>query len=263
MEMQPNKGIVKHTYFSNWSDLFGYPIAWWITLQISRLKFASPNFITISAFLIYTLGCISLFLDYPYHRFAAALLIFMGYIGDNIDGQLARLHNLTSNTGDFLDKTLDVIKIFMISNSLGYSAYIQTQNITYLLLGSIAAYMFALRYYIKLETMFSRINTDKHYLSKSAEIRSQLEYTIDKLYKTSNRSFMNKLKVLLHKNKTFFLVDEGEFAVITSICSILNLTSWGIIFIATAQIFWAFFRFFERLLQIKTNSENLLRPLRK
>src|SRR5687768_16842286 len=106
MEKQTRKKVVKHTYFSNWADLFGYPLAWSLVPFVSKISFFTPNVITVISFLMYTLGSITLFWDYPYHLFVAAFLIFAGYIGDDLDGQIARYRKLSSNVGDFLDKSL-------------------------------------------------------------------------------------------------------------------------------------------------------------
>ncbi len=262
-DKQQIKKVVKHTYFSNWADLFGYPLAWSLVPIVSKLNFATPNFITVTAFFMYAFGSFSLFLDYPYHLIVASFLIFAGYIGDDLDGQIARYRNLSSNVGDFLDKSLDVLKIFIISNSLGLAVFLQTQNYLYLILGSTAAYMFAWRYYIKLETMFSRISKDPVYLKNSSEVRDSLELEIDNLYEKPNKSLAEQLMVLVHKNRTFLLVDEAEFVVITSIGALLGRLDLALCLIAAAQIFWAFFRFAERASQINKGSERLLRPLRK
>lgn len=255
--MTNNPKVIKSTYYSNWSDIFGYPLAFSITNKIKRIKFLTPNMVTLIAFSLFSFGSISLFLDYSYHLFLAAFFIFAGYIGDDIDGQLARARNMQSKTGDFLDKVLDVFKIFIISSSASYKAFLDTGNFYFIFLGMSAGFLFMIRYYIKLETMFSRINADPAYLEKSAEVRIKKEEEI--IQKTKDFS----LKALIIKHRIFFWMDEAEIALIIAFSALIDKVALGILFLAITQFIITLWRFFERLNQIKSDSERLLWPLRK
>ncbi len=150
--------IIKSTYYSNWADIFGYPLAFILMNQLKKIKFLTPNMVTLFSFGLFLFGGISLFINYPFHQIIGGFLIFCGYIGDDIDGQLARATGKSSNIGDFLDKVLDIFKIFIVNASLSYAVYLKTNNILYIYLGFVSAFFFMIRYYIKLETMFARIN---------------------------------------------------------------------------------------------------------
>lgn len=255
--------VIKSTYFSNWGDLFGYPLTYRLLPLIARIDFFTPNVITVVSFLFYTLGSILLFVSFPYHLFLAAFLMVAGYIGDDLDGQLARYKNLSSNIGDFLDKAFDVLKIYIITISLSAAVYIKTDNVLYLFLGFTACFFFNFRYYIKLETMFGRINSDSQYLLKSAKKREELELAIEKEYAKSSKTFPETLKILWHKNRTIFFVDEAEFAIFTAVGALFGRLDWVLWILAISQVIIVLWRFYERITQIKTSSPRLLWPMRK
>lgn len=261
--MKERKAVVKHTYFSNWADLFAYPLAYRLLPFVTNVPFLTPNVITLLAFSSYTLGSLSLFLTYPYHLIIAGILIPLGFLGDDLDGQVARARSLSSNIGDFLDKVLDVLKIFIITSSLSYAVYLQRQNVLWIYLGFIACFFFLWRYYIKLETMFAQINKNQDYLAKSAKKKVELEQQIDDLYSKEHKSFSEKLYVLWHKNRTFFFLDEAEFAIVTGIAALFNQLPWALVLLATGQVIIAVWHFFERGNQVRTQSDKLLLPMRK
>lgn len=249
-----SKEVIKSSYFANWADIFGFPIAYSLLPLVLPFKFITPNIVTIIAFSLYTLGCVFLFLDFPYHNFLAAFLVFAGFIGDDLDGILARTRNLSSTIGDYLDKVLDILKIFLITLSVSIAVYFQTFNILYVFLGFTACFLFMYRYYIKLETMFSKINSDPKYLERSAQKREELTQSLDKI---------TGIKSYWIKNRTIFFVDEAEFVIITAIGAIFDKLEYSLWVLAISQILITIFRLFERGYQLNTNSENLLKPLRK
>jgi len=191
------------------------------------------------------------------------ILIFAGYVGDDIDGQLARVTKKSSTIGDYLDKVLDVLKIFLVTFFSGLSVYLTTGNIIYLLLAFIACFFFNYRYYIKLETLFSASSRDEKYLDKSSEKRKEVEQKMDTLYSRKAKSFADALYIFWVKNRTLLIVDEAEFAIFVSLGAIFNRLPLVLWILAIAQISWAIFRGFERGRQLHTNSKNLLLPLRK
>lgn len=246
--------IVKSSYFANWADIFGFPLAYKLLPLVLPFKFITPNVVTVTAFILYALGCLFLFLNFPYHLYFAAFLLFAGYIGDDLDGQLARARKLSSTIGDYLDKVLDVLKIFLITSSLSFAVYLQTQNILHIFLGFTACFFFNWRYYIKLETMFSRINSDPKYLEKSAIKRAQLQKSLNEI---------KGIKSFWIQNRLLFLVDEAEFVIITCLGAIFNRLDLALWAIVVTQVLIAFWRFFERGYQLKHSSDRLLWPMRK
>lgn len=257
------KKVIKNTYFSNWCDNFGYPLAFWLVNRVKDIPGITPNKITITAFLFYTLGSILLFYDLPYHQYLAAFFIMAGFIGDDMDGQLARINHMSSRIGDFLDKVLDVLKIFIVTASAGTAAYWATGNIVYVYFGFAVCAFFNWRYYMKLETMFARINNDEDYLDKSDQIRAELIEKIDEMYEKKNQSIVERLSNLWHQHRTLLMLDEAEIAFVISLGSIFQRIDLALWVLTIGQVAWGFFRFYERGSQINSDSERLYQPLRK
>lgn len=255
--------VVKSTYFSNWGDRIGYPLSRLLVYPLSKLSFITPNIITITAFNLFALGCLFLVVPFPYHAIIGALLIFAGYIGDDMDGQLARIKGMSSVIGDYMDKVLDVLKIFLLTFFSGLSVYLSTDNFLYLLLAFIACFFFSFRYYIKLESMFSTISRDEKYLYKSAQKRKEMEKEMDILYNKKAKSFKESIWLFWIKNRTIFFVDEAEFALFISIGAILNKLDFVLWILAISQVTLAFWRIMERGRQLHEDSKNLLLPMRK
>jgi phosphatidylglycerophosphate synthase len=192
-----------------------------------------------------------------------AILIFSGYIGDDIDGQLSRVTKKYSTIGDYLDKVLDVLKIFLITFFPGLAVYQATNDVTYLALAFIACFFFMYRYYIKLETMFSATSADKNYLDRSLEVREKQVAKMDNLYSKKASSFQEYLYILWVKNRPFFFFDEAEFAILAAVFAIISRLDLYLWIMAVAQLSIAAYRAFERGSQLKNNSEKLLEPMRK
>lgn len=255
--------VVKSTYYSNWGDRIGYPLARFLAGPLSKLSFVTPNGVTLTAFAFFAIGCLFLVISFPYHMTAGALLIFAGYIGDDIDGQLARITGKSSVIGDYMDKTFDVLKIFFITFFSGLSVFLTTGNILYLLLGFLACFFFNFRYYIKLESIFSALSRNAKYLEKSAKTRKEMEEEMDVLYMRKAKTLKEAVQIFWIKNRTIFFVDEAEFALFVSFGAVLNKLDLSLWILAVSQIILAFWRLIERGRQLHTNSKDLLLPMRK
>jgi phosphatidylglycerophosphate synthase len=257
------KIIIEPPYFSNWADLFMPKIANMILPFVSRFEWITPNRVTLFSFFLYVLGCLFIFIDIPYHLFYTAILLPIAYIGDCLDGQLARTKKLSSDIGNYLDKVVDVLKIYIITICLAYSAYITTNNVIYIFLGFTACFFFNFRYYIKLETIFSQFNQDSQYLVKAKERRQELYIIKQREYEKLSTSFLGKIKLFWLKNRSIFWVDEAEFVIFTSIGAIFNQMVLVLWILAISQVLIAGWRLFERGYQTHKAKEKLLDPMRK
>ena len=255
--------IVEPPYFSNWADQFFPKIAHMILPFILPYNWITPNLVTVVSFAIYTLACLSLFLQFPFHLLVGAILLPIAYIGDCLDGQLARTKRLFSELGNYLDKVLDVLKIYIITGSLSFAVYQQSHNILHLFLGLTACFFFNFRYYIKLETIFAAISRDPEYLQKSKDKRESLYEDLNEIYSNLKKTPLGRLKLFWLKNRTLFIVDEAEFVVITSLGALLNQLTLALWIIAISQLAISIFRFSERANQTATKSSRLLWPMRK
>ena len=260
---ETQKRIVEPPYFSNWADLFMPKIANMILPLVLRFKWITPNIVTLFSFFLYILGCLFIFINIPYHLYYTAILLPIAYLGDCLDGQLARTKKLSSNIGNYLDKVVDVLKIYIITISLAIGAYVTTNNIIYIFLGFTACFFFNYRYYIKLETIFSQINQDSQYLVKSSDRRQELYQLKQKEYERLSATFFGKIKLFWLKNRIIFWVDEAEFVIFTSIGAIFNKIELVLWILAVSQVLIAFWRLFERGYQTHMAKDKLLNPMRK
>lgn len=261
--MSEKPHIIEPPYFSNWADQFMPKIANTLVPFAAQIPWLTPNHLTLLSFVLHVLGSILIFVSIPYHLIFTAILLPLGYILDCMDGQLARTKNMPSPLGDYLDKTLDVLKVFILTASLSYATYMKTDDILYIFLGFTACFGFCFRYYIKLETIFSTINRDKDYLQKSREQRFELYEKLGREYKELSKTFLGKLKALWYKNRILFFIDEAEFILITSITVLLNRIEIALWIFAILHFGIAIFRLFERGYQVNTFSKNLYLPMRK
>ena len=257
------KKIIEPPYFSNWADLFMPKIANMILPLVSRFKWITPNIVTLFSFFLYVLGCLFIFINIPYHLYYTAILLPIAYIGDCLDGQLARTKKLSSNIGNYLDKVVDVLKIYIITISLAYSAYVTTNNVIYIFLGFTACFFFNYRYYIKLEIIFSQFNQDSQYLVKSGERKQELYLMKQREYERLSATFLGKIKLFWLKNRIIFWVDEAEFVIFTSIGAIFNKIELVLWVLAVSQVLIVFWRLFERGYQTHKAKDRLLDPMRK
>lgn len=255
--------IIEPCYYSNWADLFMPRLANLILPFVSRIEWITPNMVTLFSFLLYILGCLLIFIEIPYHLFYTAILLPVAYIGDCLDGQLARAKGLSSDIGNYLDKVVDVLKIYIITVCLAYGAYSTSDSVIYIFLGFTACFFFNFRYYIKLETIYSQINRDSEYLAKSSERRKEL-YIIKQIeYETLSTSFSGRIKLFWLKNRSILWVDEAEFVIFTSIGAVFNQIGVVLWILATSQVAIAFWRLFERGYQTHRAKARLLDPMRK
>lgn len=204
-----------------------------------------------------------IFIDIPYHLYYTTILLPVAYIGDCLDGQIARTRNLSSQLGNYLDKVLDVLKIYVLSMSLAYGAYLNTNNIIYVFLGFTTCFFFNYRYYIKLETILSQCTLDSNYLSSSGARRQYLYRDKKREYEELTSTFVGKLKSFWLKNRTIFWVDEAEFVVFTSVAALLGRIEILLWVFAISQVVIASWRLFERGYQTHKTTEKLLDPMRK
>jgi phosphatidylglycerophosphate synthase len=255
--------ILEPPFFSNWVDLVMPKIANKLLIPVAKIEVITPNSVTLISFALYLIASVSLFLQYPNHLLVAAILFPLSYIGDCLDGQLSRFTNRMSELGNYLDKTLDVLKIFILTISLSWAVYIQTNSPAVLLLGFIACFGFNFRYYIKLETVYSQFSNDNDYLSKSKVLRWELYQKLTEQYLLLAKTLKGRLKLIWLYNRSMFWLDEGEMVVFTALAALFNQLEYWLWILAIGQILIAGWRFFERSRQVSNRSKSLLLPMRK
>jgi phosphatidylglycerophosphate synthase len=263
MSTKPLTPVVKPEIYGNWSDTWGFPLAYKLVPLVIPFSFITPNIISITAFCLYTLGSLSLFIKYPYHLLISAILLPVSFVLDDMDGQVARAKKQASEIGNYLDKVLDVLKIFIITASLSYAVYIQTFDISSIYLGFTACFLFMYRYYIKLEGVMRQVEKDKEFLEKSRKVMDHISEERGQLYQKLSKSFSGILTKLWYQHRIIFFVDEAEFAIFTAIGALLNRLDITLYLLAVSQAIIVSWRLVERGYQAHTNSPDLYKFMRK
>lgn len=254
--------VIEPTYFSNWGDIWYPKLANVFFLPFAkRISWLTPNMVSMLSFLLYTGAVVGISVA-PSLWMVLAALLPLSYILDCLDGQLARTTGKSSVIGDYLDKTLDVLKIGTINTAFAYYAYNQTGKSYYYILGLMSCFGFLFRYYIKLETMFSAINRNKDYLDESRAERKSLYVSYDKR-KAERTSAYDYISWFIVRNRSVFALDEAEHVTFGALAVATgNIEAWLWAF-GIGQVTLAFYRLFQRGYQLKNNPDALLHPMRK
>ncbi len=261
MSAKDPASVIEPNYFSNWGDLW-YPL-WANRLlgPVSRLHWLTPNAVTISSFVMYAAAA------YLVGRggeaaMLAVVLLPLSYVLDCLDGQLARFTGQTSVIGDYLDKTLDVLKIGIINLAFALATYRMTGDVVYVVLGFLSCFGFLFRYYIKLETMFSAINHDPAYLDQSRLRRHQLYSTLAAQGR-ADKSFRQHVQWLWLRHHSLLALDEAEHVTLGAIAVAFQRPDLWLWLFGVGQMLIALVRLVQRGRQIIVQDGSLTYPLRK
>lgn len=118
-----------------------------ITLAARRLNL-HPNHLTIISFAVGIAAACFFFRGGRWDLFTGGVLVYLSYVFDYTDGQLARWSGKVSPLGGWLDQVSDRTKEFAIIGSLAWGHFRHFQDVTVLGLGFIALFfLFMLEYY--------------------------------------------------------------------------------------------------------------------
>jgi phosphatidylglycerophosphate synthase len=255
------QSVVEPNYFSNWGDLWYPRLANALLAPASRVPALTPNHVTIGSFALYSLAS-GLVLVGGAWSYVAAALLPLSYVLDCLDGQLARYTGRSSTIGDYLDKTLDVLKIFVINAAMAIAAFHRTGESVFLVLGLVSCFGFLFRYYIKLETMFGAVSRDGDYLEKSRARRQALYLDLD-VRRRAPKNMRGRIAWLWFRNRSFFALDEAEHLTLGAIAVALHRPDLWVWVFAAGQPSIAILRLVQRGVQLSRRPESLTYPLRK
>lgn len=250
-------------YFGYWVDWFMLKLAQACLPMFLKISWLTPNMISIISFLILLLGCVLLFVSFPFHLQIAGLCLPLSYFFDCLDGKVARERKIASPFGSYLDKVIDIFKLFFLTISMSWFAFAQTHNVVFIFLGMTALFSMMARFYIKYCTMFSCIDSDEKYLAKSAaEMAKKSEY-FDLHFAKLSQTFSGTLQKIKERMSIIFFFDEGEYVFIAAVGLVLNQVPATLGVLAVTQLSWATFRALQRGYQINIASKALYQPMRK
>ena len=133
------------------------PDAWWTVLLVDPLavhvlrwtvgvRWVTPNRVTIAAFVL-ALGAAGCFLaGGTGWLLAGALLIYLGFLLDCVDGKLARWQGSGTLFGAWLDYIFDRLRVLVCTLALMGGQYLRTGQGVYLALGVVVVFLDMFRY---------------------------------------------------------------------------------------------------------------------
>ncbi|MCX7317184.1 MAG: CDP-alcohol phosphatidyltransferase family protein [Hyphomicrobiales bacterium] len=253
--------VIEPNYFSNCGDLW-YPR--WANMLLglaSRMSWLTPNGVTITSFVLY-IAAACLIGRGGEGAMLAVVLLPLSYVLDCLDGQLARFTGQSSVIGDYLDKTLDVLKIGVINAGFALAAYRTSGEVIYVFLGMFSCFGFLFRYYIKLETMFSAINHDPAYLDKSRKHRHAL-YAALAIQSRADKSLKEHLQWLWLRHHSVLALDEAEHVTFGAVAIAFGRPDLWLWLFGIGQMLIALVRLVQRGRQIIAQDGSLTYPMRK
>jgi phosphatidylglycerophosphate synthase len=130
-----------------WTVLLVDPLAIHLVRLADRLRWVTPNRITLLAFLL-GFGVAGCFLAAdPVWLVTGAVLYHVTFILDCVDGKLARWQQSGSVVGGWLDFTLDQVRLVICAIALLSGQYLATGRGVFLLLAAVVVFLNMFRYF--------------------------------------------------------------------------------------------------------------------
>lgn len=229
--------------------------AWWTVLVIDKVAMRllwlianfskiTPNQITVIGFLFSILAAFCFFQGQHIYLIIGALLFELGFIFDCMDGKLARLKNLKSDFGKYLDGIFDRWKIIFGLLGLAFGQYFIAHDNSYLMLGFVYALITAIG-------MF--------YLGEMEDlILNKYKSTQENKENKKPENLFLKLKYFFESRGLFFGLSSVEIhTIVFSFSSILNQIKIGLIVGILIILPLLVFRMYRFLLRVKNEEKNL------
>jgi len=235
-----------------WSSFITSPIAIAVNFLVVDFRWLTPNMITLLSFITAIISALFIIAGGTVNFIIAATLIHLSHVLDCMDGQMARYRNTSSLSGGFFDKLTDQIQVTIWFGSVGYAAYIQSQNVLPIFLAFIGVAFYSLRGYIKYVAINTQMSRDSRYLEKLSSKTSEINQG-----ETAGLGFgvLANLRWFVGEQRKILLFDEGVFIFMLSLALLLNALIPMLWVFAVSQLFYGLGRGFQRGYQIGHNQE--------
>ena len=179
----------------------------------------TPNHITIISGTFGVIGSLLLLNNQHLHLVLAAILIQLYAVLDLVDGDIARIRNLQSTFGMWLDIFFDKLIDFLLILSLTLGIYFETNEDGYLFIGiGLMGIIFFNQFIMVLNDTYFKISRDNN--------------TVEEYKVTYSKSHINRL---IFSGITLFRMhlslQHNTFLLMVSIFAFFDLLKIGIIFI--------------------------------
>ncbi|MFQ5822875.1 MAG: CDP-alcohol phosphatidyltransferase family protein [bacterium] len=204
-------------------------IVTWLLLNLGL----SANQVTLLQIISGILGCV--FFAFPKTEFLLLGVLFMqlGFLFDNVDGEIARFQKQVSMTGKYLDTIGHEIVVPFMFFGLAVGCYFRTGNLEVIIFGFLAG-LFALR--LDIATL---------YLEAGQMLESQLQKSFDYYSDFKKQGIGSQTKLRLYRLKNEASLSRMIFALF-AYPGIMNIFSLAIF----VQIFVSDFRILNHRMEI-------------
>jgi len=239
-----------------WSSFITSPLAIVGNYIVVDVKWLTPNIITLFSFIIAIIAALFIIVGGTMNFIIAAGLIHLSHVLDCMDGQMARYRKTTSPSGAYFDKLTDQIQITLWFGSIGYAAYVQSQDILPVFLAFIGVAFYSLRGYVKYTAIFTEMSLDSAYLQNIAK-----EKTVGKKPEVAGLgfSFIENLRWFIHEQRKILSFDEGVFIFMLSLSLVFNILTPMLLVFALSQLFYGLKRGWQRGMQIECNQKTIIK----
>ncbi|MEU8240313.1 CDP-alcohol phosphatidyltransferase family protein [Actinoplanes missouriensis] len=129
-----------------WTVLLVDPLASRLVRLVAPYRWITPNVLTLFATVIGVGAMVFFAIGDRWALAAGALLFHLSFVVDCMDGKIARLNGTGTIFGQWLDFVLDRVRVFFCAVALFGGQYVQTDNVAYLWMMSVAVFLDLFRY---------------------------------------------------------------------------------------------------------------------
>ncbi|MFI7127607.1 CDP-alcohol phosphatidyltransferase family protein [Nonomuraea sp. NPDC050153] len=126
-----------------WTVYFVDPVACRVALPVANRTQLTPNALTV---LSLVLGAVSATCFALNHHMAGAVVFYLSFMIDCVDGKIARLKGTGTPFGLWLDYVGDRVRVVLCAGGLAYGQYVLTSDVRYVVLGAAVAVLDLFRY---------------------------------------------------------------------------------------------------------------------
>ncbi|MFI9589560.1 CDP-alcohol phosphatidyltransferase family protein [Nonomuraea sp. NPDC052265] len=126
-----------------WTVYFVDPVACRVALPVANRTRITPNGLTVFSLVLGMVSAACFALD---QLVAGALMFYLSFTIDCVDGKIARLKGTGTPFGLWLDYVGDRVRVVLCAGGLAYGQYVLTADVRYVVLGAAVAVLDLFRY---------------------------------------------------------------------------------------------------------------------
>jgi len=233
-----------------WSSFVTSPLAIAVNYVVVDIPWINPNLITLFSFITAIISAIFIIAGGTVNFVIAAFLIHWSHILDCMDGQMARYRKTSSLSGSFFDKLTDQIQVTIWFGSVGYAAYMESQNVLPVFLTFTGVAFYSLRGYAKYVSIYTEMLRDSTYLEKLSCKEAQAKKS-----DTAGLEFgvLANVRWFIGEQKKILAFNEGVFIFMLSLALVTGKFTPMLWVFAISQLFYGLVRGWQRGCRIGRN----------